>query len=400
MLGGSKATDLSEYSIKIDDTEISNFCMSVVVFQDIFSPSWVCEVYVADTSNLLMLLPIKEKSKIEIQLGTSHNSITDDKKTFTFYVYGIADKVFKSVNDQNYTIIGVSEQFFKNQTIRIQKAFKNISPLDIAQKILKDKLNVTVETDNCDNNITTTISNLTPFHAVYKMCKFALIDKAADALFYQIDDGKYVIKSIEKMYSDNDSNWTFKIRPNNLKDDLGNQLEDRNLCINDYNVDHYNLGSNMASGMYGSKTVSFDFKSKAFTTKEFNFGDDISEDKKNVSLDEDITSTNANIRFIPKHTGLQGDKSTTDFAEKWGPSRKSSLMKLEQNKLIIQCPGGVGAWEILGKTVDIELPSNQILIQQDLDPNMAGKYLVMAIAHFASASSYFVNYELAKKRKG
>ncbi|MDD5150013.1 MAG: hypothetical protein PHC28_05955 [Flavobacterium sp.] len=400
MIGGSAATDLSEYSIKIDDTEISNFCMSTVIFQDIFSPSWVCEIYVADTSNLMMILPIKEKSKIEIQLGTQHNSITDDSKNFIFYVYGIADKVFKSVNDQNYTIIGVSEQFFKNQTIRIQKAFKNMAPTEIAQKVIKDKLGGNVEIDQCDNNITTTVSNLSPFHTAFKMCKFALIDKAADALFYQLDENKYAIKSIEKMYSDNDSGWTFKIRPNNLKDDLGNQIEDRNLCINDYNIDHYNLGTNMASGLYGSKTISFDFKSKSFTSKEFNYGDDISEDKKGIQLDDDISTTNANIRFIPKHTNIQQDKSTSDFVDKWGPSRRSSLMKLEQNKLIIQCPGAVGAWQILGKTVDIELPSNQSFVQEDLDPNLAGKYLVMAVAHFASASSYFTNYELAKKRVG
>jgi hypothetical protein len=75
------------------------------------------------------------------------------------------------------------------------------------------------------------------------------------------------------------------------------------------------------------------------------------------------------------------------------------MLKLEQDKLIIQIPGGVKSWTGIGKTCDIELPSQQDSKKgEKLDKFFKGKYFIVAIAHVIMGHAYFVNFECIKKR--
>jgi hypothetical protein len=391
--------DLAKFEVRIDGTDISESVVSATVFQDIFSPTWTASIDLNDTNNVMMNVPIKPGSRVNISVKTDMKSETDGEKTFNFVVFGIGEKQFQNAMSQTYTISCVSQDFIKNQGVRVQQSFKNKSPDQICSSIISEYLGGSVETDTASNQINTIICNLSPFTAAHQMCKVAVCGNAADMVFFMRDDSKYAMKSIERMYSEG-AMFKFIMRPAHKRNDAGNLDEDYNMCITNYHFEHYDAMSNISSGLYASKLVQFNFIDKTWTEEKFKFGDDIGADAaKKPWEDEIFEQENANISFLPKHPGLSDNGDTVfDSAGDWSGSRKSSLMKLEQDKLIIQLPGGVKGWEALGHTVDIDLPSQQDFQNEEFDKQFKGRYLVVAISHYFGKHSYFINYELIKKR--
>jgi hypothetical protein len=391
--------DLAKFEVKIDGNDISESVVSVTVFQDIFSPTWTASIDLNDTNNMMMNLPIKPGSEVSVSVKTDMKSETDDEKTFNFIVFNIGNKQFVNAMHQTYTISCVSEDFMKNQGTRVQQSYKNKSPDQICSSMISEYIGGSVDTDAADNQVSIIISNLSPFTAAHQLCKVAISNGAADMMFFMQDDGKYTMKSIEKLYNE-DSMFRFIMRPNHKRDDAGNLEEDYNLCITNYHFEHYDAMSNISSGLYASKLVQFNFIDKTWTEEKFKFGDDVSEDAAKKPWESDMfEQENSNVSFLPKHPGLTDDGETVfDSAKNWSGSRKSSLMKLEQDKLIIQLPGGVKGWRALGHTIDIDLPSQQDYQDEELDKQFKGKYLVIAISHYFGKHAYFINYELIKKR--
>jgi hypothetical protein len=81
------------------------------------------------------------------------------------------------------------------------------------------------------------------------------------------------------------------------------------------------------------------------------------------------------------------------------PSRKSNLMKFEQNKIIFQIPGSAGAAKWFGKSVTIDLPSsNSLDSDEPIDKRLRGKYLITNMAHMINKDRYMINIEACKKR--
>ena len=71
-------------------------------------------------------------------------------------------------------------------------------------------------------------------------------------------------------------------------------------------------------------------------------------------------------------------------------------MKLENDKILIQCTYGAKCWEYLGKNCEIEIPINQDKDEQY--DELSGKFLIVAVCHVLSHKASFTNYELIKKR--
>lgn len=391
--------DLNSLKITINDVDITSFVDATYLFQDILAPTWTVQLYIMDNNNIMTQCPIKKGSKIKIEVETKFNSKTDAKKEYNFIVFNITDRKFINTKQYSYTVNGLTEDAIKDKGKRISKAYKNKSPSDIVEDIIKEELGSKIEEkDSCDNTISHIVNNITPFTSAYQMAKFGVVEKAADLLFYQSDEKKYKLKSIEKLYKEEGS-LKFKLKPSHIRDEKGNINEDMTLSITKHDIQHYDMMSNINSGMQASKVVSFDFISKQWSEEKFKLGDDVKEDKGSNQYegDEDLfENENMHVSFMPKHPGMHDDETMFDSQKDWMGSRKSSLMKLENDKLIIQCPYGAKAWEYLGKTCEVELPMNQD--NDDLYTEFSGKFLIIAICHILTKTASSVNYELVKKR--
>lgn len=393
--------DLKKFVVEIDGKDVSDAVLGAQVFQDVFTPTWSAQVNFNDTANLLMILPIRSGSKITIEIETYNVSPADGKKKFEMTVYKIGDKNFQNHMQQSYTVFCADEAFLKNQTKRIQKAYSNVKATAAAANIVQEFLGGTLETDASDNTIDFIVPNWTPFITTAWLLKVATRAKAADYVFFQRDNRKFVMKSIENLYTsaEESTGLTLKMMPGEIRKN-GDTDEDYCLMISNYSFEHFDGVSNLASGYYKNKLVSYDLISKKWEEKVFTFGDDCAADAAKKPWNNAIfdDSENANISFSPKHPGMSAKPTILDTVGDWQTSRKSAIQKLDQERLLVQLPGSAGIWRWLGRNINVDLPSQEDMTGDKFDKQRRGKYLVASIAHMVGKDSYSCNLELVKKR--
>lgn len=393
--------DLKSLEVSINDKNITTFVTQSYIFLSVLEPTWNCQLFVNDTNNLIANCPIKQGSKIKIEVETDIGSKSDGKRSFNFIVTNIMNRNMVNSKHYTYEVQGVSEEFLKNQGSRVSQVYKNQSPTNIIKKIITDILKAEVDkVDNCDNTITHTFTNTSPFDCAYQMCKVGVVSKAADLLLFQTDDKKFSLRSIEKLYNDENSKLEFIMKPSHYRDESGNIEGDSGLVIIKHNWEHYDVMANTSGGMTANKTVSFDFVSKTWTEKVFKYGNDVEEDAKNKQWEDEelFESENMNISFHPINKLMTKDDTIYDSIADWSGSRRSSLMKLENDKLLIQVAFTAKASEALAKNCEITIPA----VFKDGGGNdtdeFSGKFLITSICIILSPKGAFANYELIKKR--
>ena len=394
--------DLKTFRIQANGVDISSMVLAVDIFQELFNPSWSSQIAFIDTQNMLMNIPINPGTEISITLETDYPN--NESKTFRFVVYKISDRVMIGQDQIGYFLNCVSKEFFSNQKKRVSKAFKNMTPGDIVSTILNDNSLGSLENVDVDaQRYTTIIPNMSPFAAINSIVRFTTRD-AADYWFYQVDDAKFELKSYNEMLV-NRSGVEFKqLNPNLLDDSNKNVPEDHFFNIESFEfVQHHDSMSNYAAGYYGSKILKHDIHTKSFSEHVYNYGDDIPSDKSYAPFNTAQFSgaQDSHITFAPMNSGLFGENITTpsDTSEDWIQSRKSNVMKLEENRLVATVPGVVGHYKLLGKQVNVQLPSYQDIDESELlDKYLKGSYVVTAIRHVISSDSYKIILEMGKKR--
>ena len=393
--------EIKLFGIKANGVDISSMVLQADIYQEMFSPTWSAQLSFVDTQNLLMNIPIKPGTTIDLTLETDYPE--NRKKTFKFVVYKISDRVQLQQETQGYILNCVTKEFFVNQKQRVSKAYKAMAPQDMVSAITSEYNLGTVANFHKDGRkYTVVVPNMSPFAAINWITKFTM-GQAADFWFYQSDEGEFKFHSYEKMLQ-NRSGVVFKqLNPNKL-DEQGNTPIENFLNIEHYEfLTQHDSMSNYAAGYYGNTVINHDLYNKTFSTKTFAYGDDIEADKNYAPFDEArfAGSQNSNISFNPVNTGLFGlnVQAPNDTSQDWVGSRKSNVMKMEENRLVLTVPGCVSHYELLGKQVNVELPSHQDVDEEEyLDKYMKGSYVVTAIRHVVTSTFYKVIMELGKKR--
>jgi hypothetical protein len=392
--------DIKNFTVFLDGEDITTYINTVKIYQDIFVPCWSAIVMVEDSANLIMRLPIKPGSSISITIETQTESILDGNKTYNFIIYRMGEKLFKGQMHYQYKLYCASKGFLTNQTNRISKTYSNMKPESVVSNICSEFLGGSLsKSDSSDVNYHVIIPNWTPYVAGWWCAKLALKQDRSDYVFFMNDFDKYWFRSIEELYKNEPSNITFKQKPTSFRAQSGDFEDDYGIMLTKYYTFDYDAMGNLGTGYYKTKLLSYDAISKKWESKTFSFGDDLAEDKEKKPWEIYDQAENANISFLPKHPGLHANQTIDDQVTRWHVSRKSNLMKLEQNKLQIQIPGGAKVWELLGRNCDVELPSHQDIEKDEVyDKYFKGKYLISHICQVITPSTITVNMELIKKR--
>lgn len=391
--------DIKSFTVKINDKDVTEAVLSVYIYQDVFSPTNTCNIIINDTANLLQEVPIFAGASVEIEYETDHGSENDGKAKWNLEVYRIGEKDVTNSKVQSYTVFCAHTSFVKNQSKKIKKAFKDKKVNEIITEIAGD-LGGSVDVEECDENATCIIPNWTPFYAISWVSKFALKDKAADYMFFQTHDDNWVFKPFELLFESDEESCgvTFRILPTALHP---NKDVDYTMVFSKYHFEHYDALSNLAGGFYRSKLLTYDFIEKEWSTKDFTYGQDCKKDAERLEVDNSVlmSAEDAVITFLPKHPGMFDDgDSYLENSEDWNGSRKSSLMKFEQDKMIAQLPGSAKSREWFGKNCEIDLPDQIGEHEEEFDKRRRGRYLITAVTHAFASGTYNVNIEFTKKR--
>lgn len=392
--------DIKNCTLTIDGENVTQFMNVINIYQDIFTPCWSAVVSIEDSANILMQLPIKPGSELSFTVETDVKSIFDGQKTYNFIIYKIDDRIQKGQMHVSYNLYCASRGFLTNQTRRIQKTYSKMKPEEAVSNLCSEFLGGSVtNSDPSDVNYHVIIPNWSPFIAGWWFAKLALLENRSDYIFFMKDFDEYWFKSLEVLYTTEDTGITFKQKPSNFRDDAGNFDSDYCVMIMKYFIFHYDGMGNLGTGYYRSKLLSYNMISKKWEQKVFTYGDDIAVDKEMKPWEIYDEAENANISFLPLHPGHHENPTMDDQVQNWHVSRKSRLMKLEQDKLQIQIQGGAKTWELLGRSCKVELPSNQDQSEDDVfDKHFQGDYLISHINHYVTQSKYVNNFELIKIR--
>lgn len=302
---------------------------------------------------------------------------------------------------QSYKLYCASDSFMKNQQIRINKVYPNpLKPEFAVSNIVSENLGGSCSFDVSDNDQHIVFSNWNPFVCGWYCAKLAIKSNRADYVFFMKDNNQYCFRSLETMYMTEQSPYKFVMRPMNMGDKTGKPAYDYGTVIQKYHVDHADSLGSINAGYYGSTMNTFNMITKQFEKKEYKFGQDNPLDSIVSAFAPSLMSkaTEANISFLPKNPGATKGPNISETVEVWHQSRKSNFLKLEQEKIIIQIPGGGKAWELLGKTCSIEIPSQQDIVSNVIDNFFGGKYFITHVYHNISVYQYVVNIEAIQKR--
>lgn len=393
--------DVKSFQVMAGSVDITNAVTTANIWQDIYTPSWSAQLGVQDTVGLIKEIPLTQGCDITIKVETDlGNDLLDGIKTYEFVLYKISDHVLRKSKHQAYVLHLVSREFLKNQGVRVSKHYSKTAD-QIVQSVISDYLGGSVTTTGATHKVDVIIPNWSPFVSASWLCKSAINGSAADYVFFMKDSGSFQFTPVEQMYSSNSSGLTFIQRIADIRDNSGNIDLEKIIAIKGYSVEHYDGMSNLVGGYFGSTTAHYDFVQKRWGKKEFAFGDDNGADggKKGFKGEFFEAAKDANISFVPHYEKLFGDnKSIYDSSDDWSGSRKSSVMKLEQNKLFVQLPGGASYWKFLGMSCNVDLHSQEDLSGEEYDKYFKGQYLITAIHHYFDSDVYTVNLELVKKR--
>lgn len=382
--------------ITIDGDDITDSWTSIKIYQSIDSPTWSCELNLMDSKNLIENLPILHGSNLKILISTKDNCPTDDTIEFSFYIYNIGNKFSNNQNVETYTIKGVHKMFLLNNTIRINKKFKNSVITDSIQEIVSESFpDVSIDCPiPSEDTADSLICNWTPFISIGWLLKQAHKDNIADYLFFQSDLNDFTLGSIKSMYKD-DSNKLEEIITYKVQN-TGNS--------DPYNIikhvwDHVDVQQNLQNGYYKSTVTSYDFLNKNWQeTVHVNESEELKNEGKAKQWNDELfdNSEKAAIAFIPKMPNSFEGKTGYDQSDKWVASRKACLQRLDSEKFSAQLKGSVGTYKWLGKHIYIDLPSNDINGSDFYSRFRKGYYLTSAIVHYITPSMYLNNFEFVK----
>ena len=395
--------DLKVFKVKIKDADITQAVQNCIIYQSIFQYFWSAELFLMDTTNLIMRLPILPGDKVTIEVQTQVDSQTDDAKIYEFVIQSIPTKITHNHIELNYVLNLINEKLLKNHTVRVAQSFTD-TQTNIVKTITSEYLRSVCDAPySSSNNVHVIIPNWSPMAAISWLSKSALHNNAADYVFFQTDNNRFAFKPFERLYSSKaeSCNVEFNMKPTNVIR-LDKDTYDYNLNITKMDADHYDILQNINAGLYSSKTNSYDFTTKKWNTFDFKFGDDNRKDlafkpSQNPNIDQSGVSS---ITFNPYWDNMHKSNQTIhNEAQNWIGSRKSSVQKLDQEKLTIQTNGGAGSWRFLGKNCKINIPSQQDWDEGiEFDKYFRGTYVIIAIAHHISKASYTTNYTTSKKR--
>lgn len=400
---GANFGDMKHFKVTINEMDITESVVSAHVFQDMLSPTNTCIVNLNDTNNLLMNLPIRAGSTLSIEVETELGSDGDGVQVWDMMVYRVGEKTLQNSKQQSYAVFGADAVFIRNQTKRIHRGFQKQTGTAMAKTVFKEYLKADLaDVDPTTKQTQLLVPGWTPFNTLAFILRTALYDGAADYTCYQKWDGTFAMKSFENLYSNpaESSGITFRMAPTSIRTNGDTEI-DYGTVISKYHFEHFDALTNLASGFYSNKLVSFDYVTKSWSEKNFKFGDDSPDDKEMGKLDDDIftDSNDVNITWLPKNGKLfDGVGSYVDDADTWQTSRKSAMMKFEQEKLVIQFPGGAACARWFAQNCVVDLPSQDFQSDDMYDKYRRGKYLITSMAHMYNKDAYMINAELVKKR--
>jgi len=380
------------------------------LFEDLFSNTMTGDLFLADTQNLINLLPI---------VGVEHLIVTLTKPSApwkinkTFRVYKITDRRKSGASSEDYILHFCSEELILSESLKISKSYKSMTVSAIISDITTNFLKIDA-TKFPATALTATVGNFdvvipywSPFQAINWLSRMARTGTLTGCSFVFFEDGRgYHFDSIESMTQQEPlqiinfmpMNFAAATREKSAKSDTQIRLE---------SAEEYELGQapdllkSLSSGMYASRLSRvniLDQQIKSSTQNGIEFFGKTKHPNKNTFMQtgQDRTRSTHPEHFEAFHRSAVDNLKI----ETWLLQRNAYMSAIHGFQVKIALSGNMNLR--VGQVVVLNLPAASIGLkgEKPLDTQFSGKYLITAVRHKVDRVKYACILELSKDSIG
>jgi len=391
--------------------------LSFSLVEDITSPVITGEIDLADTNDIRTLLPLTGMERLELHVFTPNQDEIDfrEDKTDTLYIYKIAriKNISGTGRQQVYRLFFTSREAYRNNTVRISRAFKgpienSIYELVQDEKYLDSRKPIYIEPSA--TNTQYVIPNLKPFATIKLLAENTISKKYKNAgyLFYETTRG-FNFRSFESLLAMDGimarpPAELYAIQPAKVRTEKGevDLVKDLRAVYNYTFEDAVNQLEEMSAGLFSNRLVTTDFYNKEIKTHDYDyyesFGDfyhteftgegekTFTKWLKPFTKFDNTGKTLGDLPMQKLMSATNTRKIHNDYeyieSEKVMPIRVSQRAQMANFHLLLTVPGQTRL--NAGQIISFALPYQKQVAHdegQQLNPYYSGRYLILQLKH-------------------
>lgn len=392
----SEAFKCDELIVTVKDIDISSMVVDCSIYHDIQGVFTTANITIADISNFIMENSVRQYDDVTVKVK---DGIYEEE--YIFILNAIEDTKYTNQEALSYVLKLVTPEFIKSQKEKVC-LYTNTKLSETVEKICKRYLGVKIDADKSSNSVNVIIPQYDVAGAISFISKHCIDKTGADFFFFQRFNDEFCYYSLEEMIK-KETGREYKVVYSQKNDDdsLYGRKADAFAITNYTVVDTQNSIANLLGGAIGSTYGTYDYITNEYKVNEFKLGDAFQKDLDNAFLVKNVVPSSTNSKYI--ETGFSSNlfkdgNSILDRRNETTQSRLQALLKLETGKVIIEVAGYAKCYEMLGKMIKLELPSQRDDKGDGLDKRMTGEYAVTAMKQYISRSDYTNVYECVKLR--
>lgn len=376
-----------KYIVIFDTTDVTDAVNCVNIYYDVHSPVISANILMTDSTDLLEKMNLTSgEVTVTLEFSCIRNGREFEVRQ-EMVLHSIRDKVQLNQKTMMYTAVCVSSLFKTLNTTRVRQNLIGKANLIIKSLVQQNAVGVTVVAESeTDNSINAGGNNELLGDVVARLIKMSTQNGKAAYIFYQTNYKECRLETISDLQN-RQSGLSFYYRLTSTSDYRMLNETNRHI-VRKYEVIHPTPSENDKTGYNGTTSVTYDIMNKRQTNKEVNNQNKV-----------DTTTSNspqASKQVMVAATGIQDNSKVLDNPALFRTSRMSELMRLEQEKVLIQVQGHCDLHLYLGMTSDLELPVQSDTKTFAIDPKRSGEYIITAVEDSFNRQYYITNLELTK----
>ena len=415
--------------------DVSQYLVELSYYEEIFSPAISGKLMLTETFNLIGLSSLSGNEYIQIYFDKTTNE--DGNKNYesvnrTFRVFSISKRHMDTGNNyETYIINFCSEELFLSERYRISKSYNKQKISDIISDIMKTFLGVgkglgkNFYVEPTTGVYDFVLPNKKIFETINWLCNYAMSSSnatGADMLFFETNMG-FQLNSLQTLFSRNPV-VQFTYNPKNLADSYGEpDFSDEQYEIMKLEVlDTFDTLGATSKGTFANRVMTLNPLLRSKQVIDFDYNkyqmDSSSTQLNGGALTNNykdrfntyswgmppadrqsgafrLTVSNSNLSNIDQIKSTPGSVTNDYMIEKTLHNRVAQLNLANYNRLRVTIPGYNEL--SVGMTINANIfGTTTTSTGRTQDPHLSGKYLVSALRHIITPTSYISVVEIIK----
>ena len=379
--------------------------LEINIFESIFSNALTGNISIADTNNLIELMPLIGQEQLILKMTTpsleGENTTIDFTKN-AFSIYNISVNSEMSSGSSVYVLEFCSPELLINNRVRISKAFTD-TPSTIVENVLTNHINTTknIETETTSGIKNIVVPNQRPFDFLKCLIQDSKSTKdSPHYLFYETTRG-YNFRTLQNLY-EKVAVGVFNNSESNIDEKVGNTLGIQEAYDRMLNFDvkpPNNALNDSRAGMFGSKIISHNIFTKSYNVKTYGYFSDFDKhkriDEKNNPKYNDNLGNWSNSRIYVHPTSASGSNLNAQYRDE--NNSNNSIVANQISETLLQRKSRM--YELtFSKTIAITIHGTTNIAAGDivelnytapgrnhgdgtLDKSISGRYLITKLRH-------------------